>query len=269
MITQHTQRWKSGRASYRPAGEPIDPHRYEVSKIDTDNEAKTFVVQHHYSGTYPAARQRFGLYTQGELAGVAVFSMPMQGAVLDLLPCPRTEAVELGRFVLLDSVPANGESWFLARSFEHLKASGYAGVVSFADPVPRQGADGTQVSPGHVGIIYQASNATYTGRSTPRTLCMLPNGSVISDRAQSKIRQKEKGWRYAVQQLVSKGARPPLEGEDLVAWLSEVKRMIGRPSRHPGNHRYIWGLDRTVKRTLGGHLQARGVAVLPYPKVER
>ena len=27
--------------------------------------------------------------------GVAVFSHPMQGAVLDLLPCPRIEAVEL------------------------------------------------------------------------------------------------------------------------------------------------------------------------------
>lgn len=267
MITNITQRWRDHRSSYRPAGEPIDPRRYEVAKIDTDNEAKGFVTQHHYSGSYPAARVRFGLYLSGDLVGVAVFSMPMQGAVLDLLPCPRVEAVELGRFVLLDSVPANGESWFLARCFESLKRAGFAGVVSFADPIPRQGADGTQVSPGHVGTIYQASNAIYTGRSTPRTLCMLPDGTVISDRALSKIRKREKGWKYAVEQLVSQGARSPATGEDLSGWLREVKLEMGRSTRHPGNHRYLWGLNKGMKRALEGHLRSKGVSVLPYPKV--
>jgi hypothetical protein len=267
VITQQVQRWRGGRSSYRPAGEVLDPKQYEVAPILDDTTAKSFVVEHHYSGTYPAARVRFGLHKGPDLVGVAVFSMPMQSSVLDLLPCPRIEAVELGRFVLLDHVPSNGESWFLARCFERLQADGFAGVVSFADPVPRRAADGTQVSPGHVGTIYQASNATYTGRSTPRTLCVLPDGTVISDRALSKIRGREKGWRYAVDQLIHQGARHPRQGEDLTTWLREVKAKIGRRSRHHGNHRYLWGLDRTVKRTLGAHLQARGVPILPYPKV--
>ena len=39
--------------------------------------------------------------------------------------------VELGRFVLLDSVAGNGETWFLARSFEILRKHAIVGVVSF------------------------------------------------------------------------------------------------------------------------------------------
>jgi hypothetical protein len=267
VITKDTQRWRSGRSSYRPAGEPIDPTRFEVSKIAGDNEAKRFVLEHHYSGSYPAARERFGLYEGADLVGVAVFSHPMQGRVLDLLPCPHAQAVELGRFVLLDEVPANGESWFLARCFEQLQRAGYGGVISFADPVPRVGQQGQRVSPGHVGTIYQASNAIYTGRSTARTLTVLPDGSVFSDRASSKIRKREKGWRYAVAQLVDQGARPPADGEDLAAWLREVKLQIGGSSRHPGNHRYIWGLDRATKRMLKPHLAGLQVQVKPYPKV--
>jgi hypothetical protein len=123
------------------------------------------------------------------------------------------------------------------------------------------------LSPGHVGTVYQASNALYTGRSTARTLTLLPDGTVISDRALSKIRKREKGWRYAVEQLVTQGARPPAEGQDLGSWLREVKPMISRRTRHPGNHRYVWGLDRTMKRALEPHLRARGVMPLPYPKV--
>ncbi len=37
-------------------------------------------------------------------------------------------ATELGRFVLLDSVPANGESFFLGQCFTLLRREGLAGV---------------------------------------------------------------------------------------------------------------------------------------------
>jgi hypothetical protein len=47
--------------------------------------------------------------------------------------------------------------------------------VVFSDPVERRRADGTVIMPGHVGVIYQASNAVYTGRGTARTLALLPD----------------------------------------------------------------------------------------------
>ncbi len=76
MITSVVQRWRERRDSYRPAGEPINTRCYEVAPIVTDREAKGFVLGHHYSGSYPAARYRFGLYRGAELVGVAVFSVP-------------------------------------------------------------------------------------------------------------------------------------------------------------------------------------------------
>ena len=61
--------------------------------------------------------------------------------------------------MLAESVPANGESWFLARCWELATRQGKHGVVSFSDPVPRRTAVGTLVFPGHIGTIYQACNA--------------------------------------------------------------------------------------------------------------
>ena len=94
MLTSVAQRWRGGRAVYRPAGTVINPRRYEVAPIAGDAEAREFVTRHHYSGSYPAARERVGLYRGGALVGVAVFSVPVQGKVLDALPCPRAFAVE-------------------------------------------------------------------------------------------------------------------------------------------------------------------------------
>ena len=69
--------------------------------------------------------------------------------------------------------------------------------------------DGRVVLPGHVGVVYQALGATYTGRGRSQTLRLLPDGSALSGRAVAKIRSGERGWRYAVEQLVAAGARAP------------------------------------------------------------
>lgn len=53
------QRWLQRRPRYRPPGEPFDPGRCEVALID-EGTAKPWVIEHHYSGSYPAARLRVG-----------------------------------------------------------------------------------------------------------------------------------------------------------------------------------------------------------------
>lgn len=262
MLTNVAVRWREQAGSYRPAEEVIQTRQYEVADIDSDKVAKGFVEQHHYSGSYPAARFRYGLYRRGALVGVAVFSHPPHNAVLtNVFPVPAVEAVELGRFVLLDDVPGNGETWFLARAFEQLRREGLVGVVSHSDPMPRRAADGAQVFGGHVGGIYQAHNAVYLGRLKPRPVLLLPDGTVFSDRAASKIRNGERGWRYAVEQLVAAGARPPGARADLRAWLAQVLARLARRERHPGNHKYAWALHRSMRRVLP--------ASLPYPKLGR
>lgn len=106
------QRWRLRRDSYRPAGEPINPRLYEVAEVAGDREPKAFILTHHYSASYPSARFRFGLYSGGSLVGVALLSHPCNDRVLtSVFPLNASDSVELGRFVLLDTVPANGESW--------------------------------------------------------------------------------------------------------------------------------------------------------------
>jgi hypothetical protein len=252
------QRWRDRRDSYRPARETIRTSEYDVVRIDEDDTPRAFVERHHYSASYPAARKRFGLYRRGELAGVAVFSHPTNDRVLTgTFPrlATATEAIELGRLVLLDEVAANGESYFVARCFEQLRALRLRGVVSFSDPVARISRDGRVVMPGHVGTVYQALNARYLGRGTPRTLRLLPDGTVLSARTLQKIRAGERGSIAAIAQLESFGA-PRFDGESR-EWVRRIVPLITRPLRHPGNHKYAWSLDRRL---------ALPVQVYSYPK---
>lgn len=264
------QRWRQRRESWQPAksAERFDPRGYAVLPIPDDTTARRYIEAHHYSGSYVAARQRFGLFEAGRLVGVAVYSNPAGPHVLtSVLPelDPTRESVELGRFVLDDEVPGNAESWTIARCHEYLTAAGVAGVVSFADPVPRRMPDGTLITPGHVGTIYQATNAVYTGRASARTLWVLPDGTVFSETALSKIRQQRRGHEYAERILIRWGARPMRAGEDPRAWLREARHACRiNMYRHPGVHRYVFtlGPTRRARRDVLIAIPAR-----PYPKL--
>lgn len=257
------QRWRDRRDSYRPARETIRVQDFDVAPIDDDATARRFVEQHHYSGSYPAARERVGLYERGDLVGVAVFSHPTNDKVLTgtFAQLDRLQAVELGRLVLLDQVAANAESYFVARCFDVLRGAGYRGVVSFSDPIARTTAAGDVVMPGHVGTVYQALNARYLGRGTARTLRLLPDGTAFSARSMQKIRAGESGWIGTVSDLVNRfgaDALPANADRDArVDWLARVLAGITRPLRHPGNHKYAWALDRRVQLPA---------SVMSYPK---
>lgn len=255
MRTNVAQRWRDRRESYRPAREPFDPKACEVAEV-VEAVAKAFVERHHYSGSYPAARFRYGLHERGELVGVVVISEPVN--TRSLRPYPRTAAAELGRLVLLDRVLANAESWLVARVFEALRREGLSALVSFSDPVARTNLGGEVVFPGHIGGVYQATNAIYTGRSAPNTLRLLPDGAVFNKRTMSKVRARERGWQHAVEQLVEHGARPPGRNADLAAWLRRELPRVTRALRHGGNHRYLFALDRAAKKVAPEGL--------PYPK---
>ena len=254
------QRWRARRDYYRRPDEQIDTRLYDVAELHTDAPAKAFVLEHHYSGSYPAARWRFGLYRAGQLVGVAVFSHPCNDRVITTaLPVSAAvEGVELGRFVLLDDVPGNGETWFLGRCFAELRRR-VAGVVAFSDPLPRRDAAGRVLTPGHVGTIYQAHNGVYLGRGTVRTLRLLPDGRTFSARAASKIRRLERGWRYAAAQLEAAGAAPLVGSagadpspEEAARWLGWWLPAVTRTVRHPGNHRYVWSFARRSGKGAGG-----------------
>jgi hypothetical protein len=199
---------------------------------------------------------------RGRLVGVAVLGVPMHPRVL-LVPfpglVPYRESVELARLVLLDPVPGNAESWFLARVFRRAASVGVRGVVAFSDPVPRR-RHGIVFMPGHVGWCYQGHNAVYLGRATARRLVLLPDGSSLPARAIAKLTAGERGAAGVVARLVGLGAQPPDGTVPAAWWLAQALDAIGAVTvRHPGNHRYVWQLRR-------GRAARLGLPGLPYPK---
>lgn len=269
-------RWRDGRSSYRPAGEPIDPSRYRVERIG-DNVARSFVVGHHYSRSYPAAIAAYGLFErtgshQEDLAGVAVLSVCMQPRAADAYGAGGLPFAELGRFVLLDRVPGNGETWFLSRAlsaFATEKAGpdgrpAYALCLAYSDPVPRTDAAGRMIFCGHYGGIYAASSAIYLGRGTGRNHWLTREGGVVSQRALSKLRNGERGASYAYQFLVANGAPAILPGESGRAYVARaLSEGPFRRLRHGGNHAYALTFGTYAVRKV---VRARMDKGLDFPR---
>ncbi len=127
--------------------------------------------------------------------------------------------------------------------------------MSFADPVPRTRADGSVVFGGHVGTIYQASNAVLAGRGRGQTLRLFADGTSFHRRNRGKVINLDAGWRGAVDELARYGAFAFGDLErgtpaERAAWLDTAIAAVTRPLRHPGNLRYLWGLDKRMRKSL-------------------
>lgn len=216
-----------------------------------EKPARDFVTHHHYSRSFPAARLRVGLYrsrpfNSPELVGVAIFGVCIQPrAIVAHAKVPASEGVELSRFVLLDDVEANGETWFLARAFKHLRREkpDVRVVLAYSDPVERTTAEGVLIKPGHQGGIYKAFNGAFVGYSGKRTLTLAPDGRVVSDRMLSKLRLGETGADYAYRTLVALGAPRRSPGEGDAEYVARALREgPWRRLKHPGNLAYTWNL---------------------------
>lgn len=253
------QRWRDRRGLYRPAREVIRTADFDVVRVRQVAPLKAFIIQHHYAGSNSQITRAFELRgTAGRLVGCATFGevarqfTPYDSGSPDGWLC-------LTRLVLLDEVAANGESWMVARCFDELRREGFAGVVSYSDPVPRVAMTGDVVLRGHVGTVYAALNGIYLGRTKPETKWLLPDGSVFESRAAQKIATADKGAGYGERILVAHGATPLRRGEDAAAWVRRWRERLCRPLYHSGNHRYQWALDKRLRRHL--------VQTAPYPKL--
>jgi hypothetical protein len=106
------QRWSRGIHRWRRRDGGFDRTRYRAVRI-SNAVARRVVEREHYLHTFPAARLSWGLYEGHRLLGVAVFGVPSHPAVVrNVFPDlqPYHESLVLSRFVLIDAVPANGES---------------------------------------------------------------------------------------------------------------------------------------------------------------
>lgn len=260
MQIDFTQRWRNGKPVFKVREDCFQPRIHDVAPLD-EKTAKAFICRMHYSKSYPAARRRFGLYRRGNLIGVAVFSQPMSDKVLtNFFGGDARNSIELGRFVIADvGDDFNSESWFFAQCRRELRKEGFRGIVTFSDDLARTDVAGNVVFGGHLGVFYGASGGIYTGRSERTSIRLLPDGTVLSKRAVSKIRNGEQGHEYASNILVSYGAeRPPADADARKLWLKIWLDRLTRKVTHPGNHRYLFGLQKSIRLPRS----------LPYPKIK-
>lgn len=201
---------------------------YDVQVIPA-NVGKEFIIKHHYSRGVHNGPICIGLVHAGELVGVCAFAAPSSEAVRASVfgEDMKNSIIELHRLVLLDSVPKNAESFFIVRALKTLKIHRpyYKAVLSFADP--------TQ---GHLGTIYQATNAFYCGVSASAVFYLDETGRLRHPR--------QNGVNITRETAVSRGWKP-------------VKRL--------GKHRYLYLLPGDKRERK--HLLARLLLeVYPYPK---
>ncbi|MBL1115439.1 hypothetical protein JK364_24005 [Streptomyces sp. 110] len=272
------QRWNHRLPTWRRTRDGgFDPEAHRVVRIP-EAPAKRFTVAHHYSASWPVVRLAYGLQRVdqppgpdepegGRLVGVLALGVPMNTAVLNVFPdlTPLKESLELSRMCLLDSVASNGESWACARAFQDAATKGIRGIVAHADPVPRVRitADGpSYVMPGHIGHVYgHGQGFAYLGRTRARRLVVLPDATVLNDRAAAKVRRDETGHAAVERRLIALGATARRAEEDGTRWLARALDEVGTAALHHGGcHKYA--------RTIGPHRTRLRLAgpTLPAPR---
>ena len=134
--------------------------QYQVRPI-SGGQGRDFVRKHHYSRSCHNGPMCWGLLADGELIGVCAFATPSSENVrASVFGADYKDAVtELHRLIVLDGTPTNTESFFISRALQGLRERRphIRGVLSFADETE-----------GHVGTIYQATNALYCGKTKAR-----------------------------------------------------------------------------------------------------
>ena len=158
-----SMRWHHAHNRYRPSLETINPAHYTVEVIG-ESTAKAYICREHYSHQYPPARLRVGLFhktpsSPERLVGACVFSVPIQPAAIPAYSHqPSSTGIKLGRLMLSEEVPGNGESFFIARALRlfHQALPEIRVLISYSDPVSRI-INGETVKRGHVGCSYAAA----------------------------------------------------------------------------------------------------------------
>ena len=164
---------------------------YDVRRIPC-KQGKEYIIKHHYShGCHNAPSPCYGLFDGEDLIGVCMFATPCSENVrASLFGVEYKHCVtELHRLHILDVTPKNTESWFIARCLKLLTQDKpqIHGVVSFSD-----------MTEGHTGVVYKATNAFRCGQTGKVTFYMDKDGRLRHPRQNGvNITPKmaeEKGW---------------------------------------------------------------------------
>ncbi len=164
---------------------------YTVKRI-SGGQAIEYMKQHHYShGCHNGPSPCYGLFDGEEMIGACAFATPCSERVrasvfgVDY----KDHVTELHRLHIKDCTPKNTESWFISRCLKMLKKDKPRiwAVLSFSD-----------LSVGHTGVIYRATNAYFLGTTKQMRFYIDQNGRLRHPRQCGvNIREQEAtamGW---------------------------------------------------------------------------
>lgn len=200
----------------------------EVLIAPCSAEASKYAVMHwHYSRRMPVCKVvKFGVWEDERFTGAVLFGLGASDALGARFGLTTFQVCELTRVALTDH--ATPVTRVVAESLRLLRNSnpGLRLVVSFADP--RQG---------HLGVIYQAGNWVYAGRTNPDCEYLI-DGRWMHSRA---VPHKKQMGRPATR---------------------DPKELSTLPRRSlPGKHRYLMPLDKAMRRRIAPY-------ALPYPHAD-
>ena len=124
---------------------------YRIEQIDK-KLANDIQITNHYLHTKASCLYGFGLFQNDTIVGVILYGNPTSPTTIDI--CGKSErknVIEITRLWIIDDTPKNTESYFIANTIKLIDKDI---IIAFADP-----------EYGHVGIVYQASNFIFTGKS--------------------------------------------------------------------------------------------------------
>ena len=199
-------------------------------KIDyCTHKAAKYAVQHwHYSKCMPIGKVfKLGVWEDNIFIGVVLFSTGASPQIHKAFKIDRFNMCELVRVALDSHVSPVTKIVSIALKTLHKDNPGLRLCVSFADPEHK-----------HLGVIYQAGNWIYTGRSTPGLYYKLKDGTVTHNRN--------------IQGAVGFGGKPTIESQQsysnhLRAGLKsgDIKKIITLPK-----YKYLYPLDKAMRRQI-------------------
>lgn len=207
----------------------FDAVRNMVVSAASRTDVHEFCKRWHYSKTGGNMTWNYGLWDGVVLVGCVSYNLPTMPAAESFFGKERWSWVtHMGRLVCAEDAPKNSESKLIAGSMKLLKKD---------YPVMRAVVTYAAASEGHIGYVYQATNALYLGTTQRKHFYI-----------------DERGQR-----------RAPKQGKNL----SMDKALARGWSVHHDSpkHRYLYLVgNRTEKKEALKHLQYE---VLPYPKGEK
>tara|TARA_R110000868_G_scaffold57162_1_gene176798 strand:+ start:749 stop:1279 length:531 start_codon:yes stop_codon:yes gene_type:complete len=168
----------------------------------------------------------YGLWDGITLVGVVSYNIPTREACAAVFGVERTLWVaHMGRLVCADDAPRNTESRLIAASLRLFRRD---------YPVVRAVLTYAAVGEGHIGYVYQATNALYIGTTSAT--------HYYKDQ-HNRRRSSKQGVRLSIPKAIARG------------W--EVHH-------EPGKHRYIYLLGSKTERRESARLLK--YETQPYPK---